>query len=503
MTTKYLHNCISFPSDLLDDKHVKEVKRRLVECQDNHETCSRQEPPSLPVRVVDVGSTDADIKLHISETDEKASYIALSYCWGGAQQIRTTMDTLETKMGGIPFTHLSRTIKDAIKVTRKLGIQYLWVDALCIIQDSQDDKASQITNMGKIYRNATLTIAVSGAESAQTGFLDATPTYRGFELPFLLPGGIQGHVVATPCSYSYHKPDWPLSTRAWTLQECVLSPRLLSFSDGEVRWRCQSVDLLPLFCSPFNYGPNYMPPRFPLGVTDNVAGVSHSTDVDSSVQRERDRETRLIQDQFWGNIVVDFSRRRATLREDRLPALAGIADQLEVVWKDTYLAGVWKSRLVGNLAWIASNAKIPSQTDPYLAPSWSWLSIEDSEIVFNLMESTDAEVLACSAEPLYHSARLGQLKGGTLILRAAVASAPIEVVELLDHGDTYKPLIDQQGLYMNLGFDILGMGVGLILIPKAEGVFTRAGYFCWKSGDPPYHIYHDFSTVERRVVTII
>jgi len=120
---------------------IKRIKERLAECQEKHAFCPRKVPPILPKRVIDVGAgvSDRPVTLHISEPNEKAFYLALSYCWGGPQEITTTSATLETYISSLP-ADLPGTIKDAILVTRSLGFRYLWVDALCIIQDDDSDK---------------------------------------------------------------------------------------------------------------------------------------------------------------------------------------------------------------------------------------------------------------------------------------------------------------------------------------------------------------------------
>lgn len=113
---------------------------------------------ALPKRLIDVGKEGSDIlpRLHETRINESAQYVALSYCWGGKHGSITTKETLESHIQELPLEKLSKTIVDAITITRGLGIRYLWVDALCIVQDNLDDMISQINAMGSIYQNATL-----------------------------------------------------------------------------------------------------------------------------------------------------------------------------------------------------------------------------------------------------------------------------------------------------------------------------------------------------------
>jgi hypothetical protein len=101
--------------------------------------------------------------LHASEPAEMGGYAALSYCWGGFQQVTSTTAKLEQYQNRLDFRSFPKTIHDALTVTRSLGIPYLWVDALCILQDDEDDKAREIQKMGDVYSNAMITISAASA----------------------------------------------------------------------------------------------------------------------------------------------------------------------------------------------------------------------------------------------------------------------------------------------------------------------------------------------------
>ncbi|KAH8586049.1 heterokaryon incompatibility, partial [Bisporella sp. PMI_857] len=102
-------------------------------------------------------------KLRVTKHREngKGDYITLSYCWGGPKNICLRKDNLEELESGIEIHFLPQTFQDAIEVTRKLDIRFLWIDALCILQDDSDDKLKEIWNMGEIYRDSFVTIAAS------------------------------------------------------------------------------------------------------------------------------------------------------------------------------------------------------------------------------------------------------------------------------------------------------------------------------------------------------
>jgi hypothetical protein len=98
-------------------------------------------------------------------------YIALSYVWGRGRTLRTTTDTFDDHLSCIEMQALPQTIQDAVHVTRQLCVKFLWVDALCIIQDSERDKVHELARMHRYYRNALVVISAAGAANADEGFL--------------------------------------------------------------------------------------------------------------------------------------------------------------------------------------------------------------------------------------------------------------------------------------------------------------------------------------------
>jgi hypothetical protein len=167
----------------------------LIECELRHSNCIKTSDSILPARVIDVGSsTDSFVRLHISQNLEEGQYSALSYCWGGPQQYVMTNSNIEAMKAGIPLDALPLTIQDAVLVTRDLGLHYLWIDALCIIQDNENDKMHEIEQMGKIYKRSTVTIAAANTTCAQDSFLFDRPFQSLCHLTFNLPNGTLGSI---------------------------------------------------------------------------------------------------------------------------------------------------------------------------------------------------------------------------------------------------------------------------------------------------------------------
>ena len=127
----------------------------------------------LPLRVIDIGDEvrSQRLRLHITERNERGFYATLSYRWGSKVPLRTTQRTLKRHMQSLEFQNLPQTFQDAIRVTRLLGIRYLWIDSLCIIQDDHQDWLNQAAEMGSIYQHSLVTIAVHSAQNSSEGFL--------------------------------------------------------------------------------------------------------------------------------------------------------------------------------------------------------------------------------------------------------------------------------------------------------------------------------------------
>jgi hypothetical protein len=269
----------------------------------------------------------------VTASEQRANYTTLSYCWGGAQQLETTKATFDSMTLGIPMTCLPRTIQDAIIITRNLNIRYLWVDAICIIQDDKIDKATQIRGMGAIYKQSTLTIAAMSSETPYQGFLKTSVAERGSLFPILLPNGTLGEIELVVPVVS-ERPLEKLETRAWAFQELPLSPRLLLFHQKEAFWRCQARTnaMTPLLGTSNAYASSCLY-RLPNEIFCDVATGKKSP---SNNLAEKE------QNHIWSMVVYDYSRRHVQFEKDRFHAIAGIVNELRGVWRDTYLAGLWR-----------------------------------------------------------------------------------------------------------------------------------------------------------------
>lgn len=149
----------------------------MRDCEINHPNCPKETELLMPTRVLDlqIDQNSEDVRL-LSTSGCTGRYACLSYCWGAPQPTSLKSGLVSDYMKRIMLLDLPQSIQDAIRVARTLGFRYLWIDSLCIIQDSPEDKACEIEKMGRVYNNASLTISAGNADQCFSGFL------RGREL---------------------------------------------------------------------------------------------------------------------------------------------------------------------------------------------------------------------------------------------------------------------------------------------------------------------------------
>ncbi|KAG0649496.1 hypothetical protein D0Z07_4316 [Hyphodiscus hymeniophilus] len=429
-------------ANLGEDGTIVQIRQWLDECLSTHnESIPHDEahPSSarfpLPTRVLDVGTeTEPAMRLFQPSCVQYADYVALSYVWGASPFLKTVSSNLEAHLECLKEIDLPQTFIDAINITRNLGLRYLWVDALCIIQDSPDDKRVEIGAMEQTYANSTLTVAIVNATGAAEGFLKTKPRLT-VDLPYRCPDGTFGSVQVSP-QETVDLSQAILYTRAWCLQENLLSPRLLLFTDTEVIWQCEShpmrrpdtnhvqyIDANPqLGASPFA--------RIPKSVSSAVTQdhtQDHTTPLDPDLE--------LARYKTWIRIVENYTKRNITNLSDRLPAIAGIAQKFKTAWSDEYCAGIWKRHFIASLSWrrgasdswrSGSDKKqyFPPLTE-YRAPSWSWASIEgpvhfDSRLDLGNARGLGAKLLSVGVMPLRDQVSLGEAHSGEAILEASL-----------------------------------------------------------------------------------
>ncbi|ROT37955.1 HET-domain-containing protein, partial [Sodiomyces alkalinus F11] len=348
-------------SDVMAPHVMAAAKKSILECQKGHSQCGKSASlPRLPVRVLDVSEAQrsSTIRLYVTKkTGEYDNYVTLSYCWGGPQPIVATKATLKQLQTGIRAASLPQTLQDAVKVTSALGFRYLWVDALCIVQDDNVDKMNEIGSMDQVYGNSTLTISAAVAATVREGFVKYPRREPFVAVPAELPNGKKGDVFVAPCIEADFA-DLPLQTRGWTLQEWLLPSRILFYGDRELVFQCRTAGTRGV-C------PSYM--SYDTANRNTGRIVDHRLRMPSAAERGR----------LWLLFMREFSARQLTVASDRMNAMIGIQKALSSSWKDECIAGLWKSTFPVCLAWECKMRVKPAPKGRTgWAPSWSWLSVD-------------------------------------------------------------------------------------------------------------------------------
>ena len=241
------------------DSLKKIISGWLEECNQLHKECHESSAVEgevsgkLPVRVLDLGLPHDRCEPRLLEEHGFSSpYVALSHCWGLSRHIVTDTTNLELHKTRIPYSCLPKTFQDAILLTKSIGIRYLWIDSLCIIQDNIQDWKNEAAKMADVYGNAYCTIAATGSHGDQEGVFipraeqDVCNLKYGESNTKILVTSIEDDISALKELHS----DSPLSNRAWTLQEKLLSRRIIHFTRSRAIWECrtrfETEDLLVL-----------------------------------------------------------------------------------------------------------------------------------------------------------------------------------------------------------------------------------------------------------------
>ncbi|TDZ16726.1 hypothetical protein Cob_v010389 [Colletotrichum orbiculare MAFF 240422] len=323
----------------------------LRQCTESHEECRYKKDYGKPTRLVAFDDKIARVVLTES-LDVMPKYASLSYCWGLEPFTKLTVDNISAFLGGIVIEQLPKTFRDAMYVARKLGLSYIWIDALCIVQQGDDhmDWLTESGRMGSIYGGCHVTIAASSATSVHGGLFSEWKHYSG---------GFCARVTTTKhCTtrnfhsiniYAESSGNTALSRRAWTLQERLLSARVMYFGKTGIFWECRCAIKSEFLSDDL---------QWPLG---------------EFFVRPEGKEWE------WSFIVSHYTRAELSNPSDRLPALSGIARRQHEANGKHYLAGMWRERLVTQLAWFRNG--IRKKRPSWRAPSWSWASI-DSAVIY-------------------------------------------------------------------------------------------------------------------------
>ncbi|KIV78473.1 hypothetical protein PV11_10188 [Exophiala sideris] len=466
------------------EKCIPMIRHWLSFCVANHDVCKNLEMSAknngIPSRLIDIGdSTNSRIRV-ISGALRDIQYTALSYKWGQGLTCKLEKASLLAFSSHIAWSALPRTYQEAIALTWALGLRYIWIDSLCIIQDDENDFQLESTKMADIYKFARLVISADCASDTQAGFLNRENASK------LLPCRnrpvdltVEHHSLGalklrawqedaedfTVCeSFKYDEPvefrgitesqgqrqqhgfelysDEPISSRAWCFQEYLSATRLIHFTSKEMIWECNeahfcecgyqlfTADTVSMTGNMGNETQKDSSPTISPVPAVSVAADRHVTfawnkKVDFHVQAS-ETKTRQQFAVFWGSVIQEYSGRQLTYPMDRLPAISGIARYLEHGDFGGYFAGHWQATLPETLAWYIDQSDLPRSTVPKttMAPSWSWATTENQvwfEYNHNRCHATLIKVTSC----VVGNNPYGRVSAGTINLLAPVVNGEL------------------------------------------------------------------------------
>ncbi|KAF4958748.1 hypothetical protein FSARC_10939 [Fusarium sarcochroum] len=424
-------------TDVGSEVATRQIQTWLKECE-GHGCCSRSYTESkLPTRVIEINPVGQQEPRIIESSGRRGAYATLSYCWGTVpfQALKRSNYAQFTK--SLNMKTLPLTIRDAITTAGKLSIPYIWIDALCIIQDSEDDKIRDIATMKDIYASSALTMVAASSKEVSEGLLhDRHHSEDVIEIPFRGRLGLFGTMFVNELNaVTYDERSEPLAKRAWTMQEQILAHRTLTFSTHTMIWSCKAGTK--------NFGDSlHFPYDLDMGYNDE--DEKYGLNLNSLLTTESEaRSNKDMTLSCWLRLVTAYSLRKASFENDKLNAVAGIASHPSFVsgLGPRYFAGIWEYKLARQLTWYTSDwhRTLPEgerftfhRPTTYRAPSWSWASLEGGiihfDFDFNDEDEPEPEVICevtdCSTETRFPDRNpFGEVISAYLRLRGFVRNA--------------------------------------------------------------------------------
>lgn len=340
--------------------------------------------PERPARLLEIGSgSEGGIVRLIEKTEDNVPYATLSYCWGTGTSTRqsewlTTTTNVHSRKAGFQRSDLPQTLQDSITVSENLGIRHLWIDTLCIIQDSKDDWIAEAAKMSGVYLGSLVTIVAAASSSAAHGCFNqcsvsTMEVLRAQERLISIQSSFSDgrkdnlHIITDHWAHTYNHGPWleledlygrqvrtgPWFDRAWTLQEHVLSRRILFYTSDMLLWECGHCRL-----SEDRYPQVQGDRLYPLELVDSGAW--------------RGPDSALTTETWYTGLVEQYSGRQLTFEGDKMVAIGALAKATSWGRHIPYLAGLWGDSVRSGLMWRRNGPGSKCKTTT--RPSWSWAS---------------------------------------------------------------------------------------------------------------------------------
>lgn len=351
-------------------------KKCMDICDRTHTKCHEAKVGQLPTRLIYITPALSDtstgvaysIRL-ISTRDERpkssrdTKYAALSYCWGKQAGLQLNESNYQSLLADIPYNMLSATIQDAISVTVELGLQYLWVDALCIKQGSYEDWSYEAATMCDVYRGSSITIAASGASNSGEGLFAVRDPLQQFPCGISRSSRVYTNDAEIDWEARREKDLWPLETRGWVVQEQLLPLRSIKFG-SYISWRCMELAVN-------EFGEEQEDlwwVNVPWAWVSSLLMLKSTDPIDEGKLRY-----------MWWTIMERYSKTMLSNEGDRLAAIDGLGSCIRRITGWRLIYGLWEPFILQELLW-----KVELPTRPTgLHPSWTWANFAGGTAAFN------------------------------------------------------------------------------------------------------------------------
>lgn len=371
------------------------ARKHIEDCALRHDcsTAFKSTSRPLPTRLIHIPDNfqigGISLNGNTAHLPSNTRYTALSHCWGNltGQECLTTVNNVDTHLtDGIEWTKVPQTFRDAIHYTHRLGLEYIWIDSLCIVQGDTTDWEIESVRMFDYYSSAYVTLGSTFSTNCNGGFVSQPHiqvsrlylfdmVFRGTILPIYAYRPFSGEEYDLEFADNHDSSGqstlsgpFNLFKRAWTFQERLISPRLLLFTENQLIFEC--------YDGRWTQETNSITQKT---LKDKYRRLLASSDVDSS-------------EASWTDLVNRFTVLQLSFTQDKLPAFAAVAQQYMAsqfpsshAAEEGYLCGLRKSHLHCDLLWFAINEDIDEHIsleeqplcfgENYLAPSWSWAAV--------------------------------------------------------------------------------------------------------------------------------
>lgn len=347
----------------------------------NHETCRnwRRETRFLPTRLIQIRGSDNEssgLSARLCETNDLPTttpYVSLSHCWGKCVLFTLKQNNLEDLRREIPISQLPKTFQDAIYVTFKLGISYLWIDSLCIIQDSKEDWTHEAKRMGDVYLHGEFNISATAYEDGSEGLFGERMALPRVHFPLYVDFALVEKDVRKKTAFKGFYICWNdlefhdkvhtglIFSRAWVAQERALSPAIIHYTREKIWWECnQEIFNEAVPDSPYLNG-HLIWEQVEGGGRDRVRSLSKQSEPEQVYL-------------FWKTFLTRHGGAFLTYYKDRFPAMAGLARIVGDFIDDDLVGGFWSGDLIRSLIMSRGSTRIAIQPE-LIAPTWSWASL--------------------------------------------------------------------------------------------------------------------------------